>query len=103
MTENKTDPDIQRRIFEEKRNEFYRKFKDELGIDIVKNQQLEKIFSNGIKEGSVIFVPRKDGTGILNVNTVIDKKRVSKNIEVDDKDEAAFLLGLQGSLTASKE
>ena len=103
MPENKIDIDVERKIHEFQRMEFYRKFKKNLGIDIVKDEQLEKIFANGMKDGSVIFVPRRDGTGILNIDEVIEGEKVAKNIEIDDKNEAAFLLGLQGSVDASKK
>ncbi|KKS95925.1 MAG: hypothetical protein UV71_C0002G0035 [Microgenomates group bacterium GW2011_GWC1_43_13] len=101
------DPDIERRIFETKRNWSYDEFKTKLGIDIVREKQLENLFRNGMEEGSVIFVPvkKEDGVlnGILNINTVIAGEKLSKNILIDDEHDAAFLLGLQGSIDASKE
>jgi len=100
MTELKTDlessAELQRDIYEHLRNDF---FQDK----IVTAKQLEKIFKNGIKEGSVIFVPRRDGTGILNVNAVVAGEKVSKNLEIEDEDQSAFLLGLQSSINTSKE
>ena len=107
MTEPKIDPDIERRIFETRRNWSYNEFQTKLGINIVEDKQLEDMFRNGMEEGTVIFVPvkKEDGTlnGILNVNTVIAGQKISKNILIDKEGAAAYLFGLQGSIDASKE
>ncbi len=110
MTESVLDPELLHKIIEfrrtefgNRRSEFYRKLNEEAGINIGNLETLEKIFANGIKEGSVIFVPRRDGTGILNIDKEIKGKQVAQNFVIENKDEAAYLLGLQDTINKSKE
>jgi hypothetical protein len=94
---------LQRDILENRRRNFVRDFKDQLGADLVKDEQLSDIFSEGIKKGEVVFTPKKDGTGTLNVDTIIKGEKLTKQFEIEDKDEAAFLMGLQVSLRPSED
>ena len=80
--------------FQKIRNQFYLDYKDK-GIDLVHLNQYSDIFSEGIKEGSVRFEPKKDGAGTLFIDTVTEGEKETKELTIDNKDEAAFFLGLQ--------
>ena len=92
---NKSDKD--RANFQEMRDQFYQNYRDR-GIDLVQLNQYSDIFSEGIKEGSVRFEPKKDGTGTLFIDTVSAGEKETKELTIDNTDEAAFFLGLQDSL-----
>lgn len=86
------------------RNKFYLDYK-EGGIDLVQLNRYSDMFDDGIKDGSVRFEPKKDGTGTLFINTVLEGEKETREltITIDNKDEAAFFVGLQMSLNPPEE
>lgn len=84
------------------RNKFYLDYK-ERGIDLVQLNQYSDMFGDGIKDGSVRFEPKKDGAGTLFIDTVLEGEKETKELTVDNKDEAAFFTGLQMSLNPPEE
>ena len=101
MTEDNTDfqkgIDLQRDILQQQRNKFYQNFMEN-GIDLAHLEELSDIFESGIKDGSVKFKPNKDGSGSLFINTNISGEEETRELTIDNKDEAAFFLGLQDLL-----
>lgn len=88
--------------FQKVRNQFYLGYK-ERGIDLVQLNQYSDMFSEGIKDGSVRFEPKKDGTGTLFIDTLLEGEKETRELTVDNKDEAAFFTGLQMSLNPPEE
>ncbi len=93
---------LTRAIFQKKREEFYKKYRDG-GVDLPQLDQYSDIFSEGIKEGSVRFEPNRDGTGSLFIDAVSAGEKKTKELTIDNKDEAAFFLGLQLTIKPIEE
>lgn len=93
---------LTRAVFQKKREKFYKNYEDG-GIDLSQLNQYSNIFSEGIKEGSVRFEPHENGTGSLFIDTVNAGEKETKELTIDNIDEAAFFLGLQLTIKPTEE
>jgi len=106
MSDKNTDTEIQiaqaKQSFNIDRQKFLLELNDK-GINTVTLNQYSDMFSNGIKEGSIHIEPHKDGSISMLFDTEQQGEKDTKEWTVNNKDEAAFLMGLQMKLNPPKE
>jgi hypothetical protein len=98
MTDILIEPEVKKIQIKQSFDIDRQKFLNELnnnGVNTVALDQYEDMFSNGIKEGTVKVEPHKDGSVSLLFDTEHKGKKDTKEWTVKNKDEAAFLIGLQ--------